>query len=372
MTMELETHQPSLIEKFANRRILAVTRKMTGGHGGKKSWRISPSGAKVLSFCAGFFLTAAIVAIEIAIFGTQIPFEKIPTVDGLLFAFIALALTLLELYLLAEIAIRATATVIANMMSEKEAREDPLFSSLARAALEIREPRHQPFGLNPSQFVKKRRQLLLAAIWKGKAFATSFLAKQIVKRLLPRSVFRTYSALVAAPVIGFWNVWGMHIVLAEVHHRIGGRRICEYVMVSLDEHLPDGSAAWGIMTRIVALRIIHFGAYNVNLDYLISELHSRSQAGKFTFPESFETDDDIADFFNCIPENEAAVLKKCALLTFAIKRQAFTSEEQAIFRNLGIPVEELERVKKGIRSFDNDPENGFGDGSLPFLLNPVS
>ena len=320
---------------------------MTGSPRNKQYWHISPRKAMILSFATGLFLTMAIIAIEISTFMGEIPFEKYLSIDGILFSIIVMTFSLIELYLLAEIGIRATATIIATGISEFENMDEPLLSSLARASMDIDEPHQQPLGLNPAQFVKKRRQLLLTVIWRIKSSATNFIAKQIFKRLLSRSALRAFSAFFAAPVIGFWNAWGMYLALAEVRHRIVGRRICEQIMAYLDSRLPSGSPAWEFITRIVALRIIHFGTYNVNLEYLISELRSRSEEGKFIFPDSLEVSIYSSDFLDLLSKDEAIILKKCALFVFALKRQASTLDEKYVLRSLDISVEEVEKIKHG-------------------------
>ena len=78
-------------------------------------------------------------------------------------------------------------------------------SALARAALELPNPRAPLFGIDPMREASRLRIVLGTIAYKAKIGITNFVAKAILRRVLVRTLLRAWLPMVAVPVVAAWN-----------------------------------------------------------------------------------------------------------------------------------------------------------------------
>jgi hypothetical protein len=154
------------------------------------------------------------------------------------FAVVASGLEILYLYWAGLRSVHRLAQVARIELFPHGAREErvAVASALARAALELPNPRAQLFGIDPMREASKLRIVLGTLAYKAKIGITNFVAKAILRRILVRALLRAWLPMVAVPVVAAWNGIISWRVMREARIRaIGPSAARELVDAALGE-----------------------------------------------------------------------------------------------------------------------------------------
>ncbi len=300
----------------------------------------------LVSFLIGFLLTGALITIEIYYFPSM--HDSKENLAGLGIYFLAnILLVGLEFYMLFKVGFRCVAFYIYK--STLDLQQGELKLSLSRAILEIPEPGMNRYGLDPYKYRHKSHYVVLI-LYKLKAFATTFLAKVLVRKLLARSGFRVYSAFVAAPVTGFWDAWVMGVTLREARIRISGRLYVISVLKYLDDRDAITNELKCFMVRLVAVRLVMFGEYNINLDYFITML-DESTNSPIELIEDVSSVEELKNRFSRLNDQEKDIGRRVASILLAFKRKKLSIHEKRLMKDLSISDFSFFQARKSLDEF---------------------
>jgi len=162
--------------------------------------------------------------------------------------------------------------------------EEEVALALARAALELPDPREPVFGIDPSREVSGWRLLVASALYKAKIAVSSFALKVLLRRALGRALVRSWLPFVAVPVTALWNIAICFKVLKEARLRVMGPSA---VRALLDEVAPQLSPqAQQVTVRAVAATIVKKHRLHPNHLVLLGEVHRR-----LGVPQDLDIDD---------------------------------------------------------------------------------
>lgn len=183
--------------------------------------------------------------------------------------------------------------------------DDEVAVALARAALELPDPREPVFGVDPCREVSGWRLALATALYKAKIAMSSFVLKAVLRRALGRAMVRSWLPFVAVPVTALWNVAVCFKVLREARLRVMGPSAAQAV---LDEVTPAlDEQARPVALRAVAATIVKKHRMHPNHRTLLEQTHARLGAGppdELDDPERFLRELDALD-----PEVSQPVLR---------------------------------------------------------------
>ncbi len=163
-------------------------------------------------------------------------------------------------------------------------QEEEVACALARAALELPDPRKPVFGVDPCREVSGWRLLLASVLYKAKIALSSFVLKALLRRALGRALVRSWLPFVAVPVTALWNLVICLRVLREARLRVMGPSA---VQALLDETIPKLSEpAREVAMRSVAATIVKKHRLHPNHLVLLTEARRRLQV-----PDAPELDD---------------------------------------------------------------------------------
>jgi hypothetical protein len=215
-----------------------------------------------------------------------------------------------------------------NILSQKD-----FIKSVIRIIMELPEPRvEHKHNLNPYEH-SSSKILILSLIYKIKVFASNFIAKVILKKILIRSSFRGYVSLIAAPITGFWDAFVFYRVMSITKYKIF-ERIFLLKILSQNNKLIYSVE----FQKIIRLRYYLFGEYNVNLDYILSK----------TFSEKFLYSKKEVKRIDYL--NNDINLKFLSIL-FAFKYQIFNHKEIEIIKKFALS-ENIKYIKQLIKKSD--------------------
>lgn len=186
---------------------------------------------------------------------------------------------------------------------------DEVAQALARAALELPDPREPVFGVDPSREVSGWRLLAASAAYKAKIAVSSFVLKAVLRRALGRAVVRSWLPFVAVPVTALWNVAICFKVLREARLRVMGPSAARAVMDEAAPHLVGEARA--VTLRAIAATIVKKHRMHPNHLTLLEEAHRRLGA-----PTGRDLDDPerFLDELDALPEQASqAVLRVFAV-----------------------------------------------------------
>ncbi len=162
--------------------------------------------------------------------------------------------------------------------------EEEVALALARAALELPDPREPVFGVDPNREVSGWRLLAASALYKAKIAVSSFALKVLLRRALGRALVRSWLPFVAVPVTALWNIAICFKVLKEARLRVMGPSA---VQALLDEVTPQLSPqAKQVTVRAVAATIVKKHRLHPNHLVLLAEVHRR-----LGVPQDLDIDD---------------------------------------------------------------------------------
>jgi hypothetical protein len=173
--------------------------------------------------------------------------------------------------------------------------------ALARAALELPNPRTPLFGIDPMRETSKLRLVLGTIAYKAKIGVTNLVLKALLRRVLVRVLMRAWLPLVSIPVVAGWNAIIVWRVLREARIRaIGASAARELVDVALGGRTTFPEATRLAIFRAVGATVVRKRDLHPNTVVLLVELASRlGEPGDAAA-------DDARAFLACLPDLPAA------------------------------------------------------------------
>ncbi len=161
---------------------------------------------------------------------------------------------------------------------------------LARAALEMPNPRDGHPAVDPLRESSKLALLVLTLLYKAKLAATKFVLKQIFRRMLGRAAVRGFLPFIAVPVTAVWNVIVTLRILRQARLRAVGPRAVEQAVALL---FPAGAPAPSpveaeALLRAVGSAIVRTRDLHPNLEHLLHELERRCAHREGHLPERLD------------------------------------------------------------------------------------
>ena len=136
--------------------------------------------------------------------------------------------------------------------------------ALARAALELPNPPHRTFGVDPRRESIRWRVALAAMLYKAKIALTTFLIKVTLRGLLGRVMGRALFELVTIPVTAVWNAVVCFMVVREARLRtMGPSAAIELVGFALADWTPS-PAGRAAAFRSVASAVVRTQDFHPN------------------------------------------------------------------------------------------------------------
>jgi hypothetical protein len=136
--------------------------------------------------------------------------------------------------------------------------------ALARAALELPNPPHRVFGVNPHRESIAWLVGLASLLYKAKIALTTFLIKLVLRSLLGRVLARSIFELVTIPVTAIWNGVICFLVVREARLRtMGPSAATEMVRIALSEGTPSPQGRAAVF-RSVASAIVRTQDFHPN------------------------------------------------------------------------------------------------------------
>ena len=147
------------------------------------------------------------------------------------------------------------------IIKDDDDEERTVAGALARAALEVPNPRHPFIGVDPRRETSNWVLLVGALVYRAKVSVTNFVAKALFRRLLSRAVLRAWAPLVAIPVSAIWDALITLKVLREARIRVMGPSAAADLMERiLGGELSDNAkeaAFRAVASSIVRTRDLH-------------------------------------------------------------------------------------------------------------------
>jgi hypothetical protein len=222
--------------------------------------------------------------------------------------------------------------------------------ALARAALELPNPPHRIFGVDPRRESIRWRVALAAILYKAKIALTTFLIKVGLRALLGRVMGRAIFELVTIPVTAVWNAIVCFMVVREARLRtMGPSAAIELVGFALADWTPN-AAGRAAAFRSIAAAIVRTQDLHPNHLALLRVLAERLGHG------DVEEVDDPARFLTELgalaPADKRLVLR--LLVIAAVLDGRLTRAEKRLlaeaFRACNLPLS-LDRVEDLRRAF---------------------
>jgi hypothetical protein len=140
-----------------------------------------------------------------------------------LFGFLALAAAVLEIGYLYWDGLRSVRalSLVAGLQLDAMENLDVRYA-LARAALELPNPPHVTFGVNPHREASRFTLATASLVYKLKVSVSNFVFKALVERAIGRLATRSVLAFTAIPINAAWNALVCWFVLREARIRVMG------------------------------------------------------------------------------------------------------------------------------------------------------
>lgn len=216
---------------------------------------------------------------------------------------------------------------------DDDGREET-FRVLARAALEIPNPRENPFALDPLKETSRWLLVAAALVYKLKVSATNIVLKQLVRRAMGRAALRaTIVPFVAVPVTAAWNMVVCARVLRELRLRVlGPAAAVDIVARVLPPTLQPSAAQQEALVRAVGACVVRSADVHPNLVALMAVLMER--LGMSALPHEVDASAPFLSALKALPAGERVVvidvLRAAAVLDGRLGRA-----ERALLREAG-------------------------------------
>lgn len=259
---------------------------------------------------------------------------------------IVLPLSMLEIFYMWTLALRAvhrlsrvSGLVLTTDAHGRTVGEGAAVASvMARAALELPNPKKPILGVDPMREASRLQLALASLAYKLKAAATKFVFKAIVRRLIVRVALRAWAPLVAAPITAAWSAIIVGLVLREARVRaLGASAVHEMVDAVFAEDVPLGERGREAALRAVASCIVRSRDLHPNLVLLLAAVRARAAPQD----EPVELDDParfLAEMSILDPDERRVALRLLAVA--AVVDGRLSSGELRLLRDARIAVGE--------------------------------
>ncbi len=241
-----------------------------------------------------------------------------------------------EIVLLSLDALRAAheQALIAGAVTDDDAARDEAFRVLARAALEIPNPRESGLSIDPLRETPKAWLIAAALVYKLKVSATNIILKQLLRRSMGRAALRaTIVPFVAVPVTAAWNMIVCHQVLRELRVRVlGPAAVADVVARVMPPAMPLSPALQTTLLRAVGACVVRSADIHPNLLALLLVLMKRT--GLSALPDDVDNSARFVEAFRALPRAEQAIVAPI-LRTAAIIDGRARGNERRLLREAG-------------------------------------
>jgi hypothetical protein len=170
----------------------------------------------------------------------------------------------------------ARLTGVEDWLSPRPGVPVQLDRPLARAALELPNPRDGHPGVDPLREASRTALLVATVLYKAKVAASTFVLKQVVKRILSRATVRSLLPFVAIPVTATWNAIVTARIVRQARIRALGPRAVQQAVSLVFEHGPPSTpVAQLALVRAVAAGIVRTRDLHPNLELFLAEVRRR-------------------------------------------------------------------------------------------------
>jgi hypothetical protein len=223
---------------------------------------------------------------------------------------------------------------IAGALDDQSVAHEETFRVLARAALELPNPRDNPFALDPLKETPRWLLVGAALAYKLKVSATNIILKQLVGRAIARAAIRTTIVpFVAVPVTAVWNMIVCARVLRELRLRVlGPAAVGDVVARWLPPDVDTSPALQDALVRAVGACVVRSADVHPNLVALMAALMDR--LGLSALPAEVDASARFLAAHAALPATERAVvvdiLRAAAVIDGRLGRA-----ERALLRDAG-------------------------------------
>jgi hypothetical protein len=212
---------------------------------------------------------------------------------------------------------------------------------LARAALELPNPREPVFGIDPYVRMARWKLALFALLYRLKVGATSFLLRVFLRRLLARAALRFLIPFIAIPVYAIWNAvitaWSLRQVRARTFGPAAVRRVLEEVL--RDPARLDDDARRTIVSGVAEIIILNADAHPnfvLLVERLLRELALSAEDVRIDWDSHR---DHLARLDEPARDTALAVFRLAAVIDGRLHRRELRFLEEA-YRLCGLPFDE--------------------------------
>ncbi len=252
------------------------------------------------------------------------------------------------------------------LFSETDERER-LAATMARAALEMPNPRLDLEGIDPWKEASRARLIIASLVYKAKISATNFLFKALVRRAISRAALRSYLVpFVSVPFTAMWNGIVAFLIMREAKLRVMGPSAAhELVRMTFADKKELEPAAAEAALRAVGASIVKKEDLHPNLAALFREVRARVP---HTTP-SHSLDDPKAFIARLagINERESAVVLRVLVIASVLdgrisKKERALLEEAFVATGRAVQMDKLDALRVAFTS---------GDELTPALMESV-
>ena len=200
-------------------------------------------------------------------------------------------------------------SVAAGVLVDDRIPRDQVLAGLARAALEVPNPRDNDLGIDPYRETPRAALAAAALAYKVKVSFTNIILKLVVRRALGRAAIRAYLVpFVAIPGTALWNALVCRVVLREARIRVFGPSLAHHIVDTLlPQAQPLSLSLADAAVRAVASCIVRSADLHPNLEHLLAAVVARTGT---PFPLGADDSRGFITLLPRLPPHEAAVIRR--------------------------------------------------------------
>jgi hypothetical protein len=252
------------------------------------------------------------------------------------------------------------------LFSETDERER-LAATMARAALEMPNPRLTLEGIDPWKETSRTRLVVASLVYKAKISATNFVFKALVRRAITRAALRSYLVpFVSVPFTAMWNGVVTFLIMREAKLRVMGPSAAKaLVQMTFADHAELPPRAAEAVLRAVGASIVKKEDLHPNLAALFGEV--RARVPHTTPSDSLDDPGAFISRITDIPRDESAMVLRVLAIASVLDGRVSKKERALLeeaFRATGrtFHMEKLEALRVAFTS---------GDELLPAIMADV-
>lgn len=242
------------------------------------------------------------------------------------------------------------------LFSEADERER-LAATMARAALEMPNPRLDLEGIDPWKEASRARLVIASLVYKAKISATNFVFKALVRRAITRAALRSYLVpFVSVPFTAMWNGIVAFLIMREAKLRVMGPSAAhELVRLTFGDRKELEPSAAEAALRAVGASIVKKEDLHPNLAALFQEVRARvphtTPTHSLDDPKAF-----IARLAG-IGADESAVVLRILVIASVLdgrisKKERVMIEEAFVATGRTVEMDKLERLRVAFTNGD--------------------